>query len=327
MERRIGKTAEKAMRLEFFLKTELGLTGKQIRQAKFRENGITVNGERSRITTELKCGDFVEVLLEETQEQKMVPAEGTLSILYEDEDLLILDKPAGIVVHPSHGHYGDSILNLAAGYYEKKNENVMLRVIGRLDKETSGVLVLAKNQVAAARLTAQKETGVFQKEYLAVPVRMPEPECGTIRKGIKKADGFLNKMMAVESMESRNENPTLNAVTHYEPYGTSGMLRIRLETGRTHQIRVHMASIGCPLCGDSLYGTPDSCIGRTALHAWKTTLVHPFSKEKMEFTAEIPADFVDLFRRWKNPFDKQKQSVYNNDYVRQQSFSRKEEIK
>lgn len=313
MNRIFSKKAEYEIKLNTFLKKEMGLTEKQISQAKFRENGIRVNGERTRITTDLRIGDYVEVLVEENESQNMVPAEGQLEILYEDEDLLVINKPAGIVVHPSHGHYADSILNLAAGYYEKQGKNVNLRVVGRLDKDTSGVLVLAKNQIAAARLSEQKEQGIFEKEYLAVPVKMPVPEEGTIRKPMQKDPCHLNKMRTPDQMasvfaEDKAEAPWLNAVTHYKPQNTD-MLCVRIETGRTHQIRVHLASIGCPLVGDTLYGTADDRIGRTALHAWKVQLIHPVRAEKLEFTAQIPSDFIELFRNNKNTFDKMLHSV------------------
>lgn len=320
MERRIEKNAEAACQLGTFLKQELKLTEKQIRQAKFREMGILVNGERCRVTEKLKAGDRVSVLIEEHAEQKMVASEGRPDILYEDEDLLVLNKPAGIVVHPSHGHYGDSILNLMAGYYEERGENVKLRVVGRLDKDTSGVLVLAKNQIAAARLAEQKAQGDFEKIYLAIPSRMPVKQKGTITKKIRKDPSHLNKMMTEENGGSETSGETaLDAVTHYEVLKEKGMLRVWIETGRTHQIRVHLSSIGAPLEGDMLYGGVDSRMTRAALHAEKVSFIHPFRGEKMTITAELPSDFVEFLRTGKNTFDKQEHSVYNNDYIKAQN--------
>lgn len=286
MEKYISGKVKEEIRLELFLQREFGLTKRQVRQAKFREKGILVNGERCRVTEMVKPGDQVRVLTEEDCIQKILPENGELHILYEDEDLLVLNKPAGVVVHPSHGHYRDSILNQAAGYYDKKQENIKLRVIGRLDKDTSGVLVMAKNRIAAARLSGQKEQGIFRKEYLAITEKRPDPPCGIITFLLKKDPDSLMKMIPA----SEEEKGALPAHTAYYETEDPALVRVLIETGRTHQIRVHMAAIGCPLLGDSLYGKRDLRIGRAALHAWKTTLRQPFSGEELVFLAELPED-------------------------------------
>lgn len=289
MSKKVSGIVSGEMKVETFLKKEFALTERQIRQAKFRENGILVNGERKRVTEQLRAGDQVEVLLEERQNQKILPSAGSLAILYEDEDLLVVNKPAGLVVHPSHGHYSDTLLNRAVYHCEERGEHTLLRAVGRLDKDTSGVLVLAKNQVAAARLSADKEAGMFEKEYLALTGNRPKQAKGTIDLPIGKDPQSLSKM--------RIDPDGLHAVTHYElaenknrkmpPY----LIKLQIETGRTHQIRVHMAALGCPLLGDPLYGGGKSDkITRTALHAWRCSLTHPFCGDQMHFYAELPED-------------------------------------
>lgn len=285
MEKKLRKTAREEGTLFNFLVKEMGLTKRQISQAKFRAGGICVNGRRTRVTAVLNAGDCVEVILEEakTQSDHLVPLNGGLDVLYEDKDLLLVNKPAGLVVHPSHGHYADSLANMLAYYFQKKGEPVKIRSVGRLDKETSGIVIFAKNQTAAGRLSRQRENGLLKKEYIAFVQGVPEPRKGSINIGIKKDPESLMKMTVSESGKC--------AVTHYqvlETFGGFSSIKVSLETGRTHQIRVHMAFIGHPLLGDNIYGKKGT--ERAALHAWKVKLIQPFSGEEICAEAEIPED-------------------------------------
>lgn len=290
MEKYIQAAVETPKKLAHFLSQDMGLTKRQIRQAKFRQEGICVNGIRSRVTDVLKPGDQVRVLLEEgdRESSQLGSLEGELSVLYEDEDILAVDKPAGLVVHPSGGHYGDSLANLAVGYYRKQGMAVKIRPVGRLDRDTSGIVVFAKNQVAAARLSAQKADGRYQKTYLALAEGVPEPQKGTICAALVRDEEHPMKM--------RTAKEGLLAVTHYEvagDFGTYSLLRIVIETGRTHQIRVHMSSAGHPLLGDRLYGT-DTTIGRGALHAAACRFFQPFTGEEILLKARLPEDMRRL---------------------------------
>ena len=291
MQKQLRAAAKEAGILNDFLKTEWHLSKKQIRQAKFRPNGITVNGVQSRINTILQPGDIVCITLENADcgSHHLLPYEHPLSILYEDEDLLAVNKPAGMVVHPSHGHYCDSLANAVTSYYHQKGVSITVRSVGRLDKDTSGIVVFAKNQVAAARLAAQRDNGLFQKEYLALVTSVPVPTFGTIRTNICKDDTSLSKMKTAEH--------GMQAVTHYQVMQTFhkySAVSLHLETGRTHQIRVHMSSIGYPLLGDSLYGGSQKFIQRTALHALRCRFYQHFSKKLIELESPIPQDMETL---------------------------------
>lgn len=288
--------------IQDILRHEMELTEKQIRQAKFCENGICLNGERKYTTQSVKKGDLLEISIEETTASKIPPsydediwnpADG---ILYEDEDLIVVNKPAGVVSHPSPGHYNDSMASILTGYYEKRNEEINLRCIGRLDKDTSGVLMFAKNQVAADRLGKQRLSGELRKEYQALAEGHFEEVSGTVDMGITKIPGEI---------QARIDADGKYAITHYEVQGEHtitlaansakkpvvvSLVRLHLETGRTHQIRLHLSWKGHPLLGDDWYGGNLELCGRAALHAASLTFIQPFTKESISLAAELPDD-------------------------------------
>lgn len=291
MERILREAADKEEKLEKFLRRNMGLTKREISQAKFRRDGIQVNGLPARINYVIMPGDVVEVKVEEEDisSAHLVSFPGELEILYEDEDLLAVNKPAGLVVHPAHGHYEDSLANIVMYHFKKRGEQVRIRCVGRLDKDTSGIVLFAKNQTAAGRLGRQREQGEYGKEYLAITCGIPEKREGRITVGIRKDQEKLNRMEPSED--------GMYAVTNYQVVREGenhALVRVTLETGRTHQIRVHMAWLGHPLLGDSLYGTEESGaeaeLDRAALHAWKITFYHPFTGIKICLEAPLPED-------------------------------------
>ena len=270
------------IRLELILKRRLGLSARQIRQLKFLSDGITVNGNRERIVYSVRSGDRIRVTFSEQNRnlQELPFLEKPLHILYEDEDLLVVDKKAGEVCHPAHGHYQDTLANQAAAYLAGHGaEKAPVRCIGRLDKDTSGTLLFAKNRLAAERLARQKEDGVFRKEYLALVNGLfsSSERSGEICLPIAPLPGSLMKMQVADNGK--------RALTRYEVLCSDrhcSLVLCRIETGRTHQIRVHMAAIGHPLLGDPLYGN-DTYVSstRTALHAWRLYLKQPVTGEKL----------------------------------------------
>ena len=303
MDRILKGTVEKEMQLGTFLSEKMELTRRQISQAKFRDLGICVNGNQRRVNYRLKAGDVVTVRIEGecTTFGSVTASKGDLDIIWEDQDLLVVNKPAGLVTHPSHGHYQDTLANFVAAYLGFKEESFPVRPIGRLDKDTSGLVLFAKNQVAAARLAAQRESGVFFKTYLAVVSGRLEENAGTISIPMRKVPGDLIKMEACEKgeLEAKTSYRVLKyGMIFHESYS---VVEVRIHTGRTHQIRVHFSTIGHPLLGDLLYGericrtkeesaSQSMQINRTALHAWRMDLCHPFQKEGLHLEAPFPED-------------------------------------
>ena len=299
--------AESGKTIRQILKTKIGLTSREIRQIKFRENGVRKNGIPARCTEQVVTGDILILTLESPKDEgmksrssdclsdselssdersKWIPNPGSLDVLYEDEDILIVNKPSGMPSHPSPGHYADTLANRVAWYLTEHGQEPDIHMAGRLDKDTSGVMVFAKNSPAAARLAKQREDGRLKKEYLAWVKGSPEPKEGTIDAPIGPVNGELNRM------EVRSDGTC--SVTHYQVVGEKegySLLHITLEQGRTHQIRVHMSSVGHPLAGDPIYGQegfPNLYFQRLALHAWRLTLEQPFRGEPITVEAECP---------------------------------------
>lgn len=283
-----GWTVEKVLR------TCLALSRAQIRSAKYVENGITKNNHFCRTNEILRRGDVLKyqyaaakpsvVSKEYSSSKKQFSSlHSSISVLYEDEDLCIVDKPSGIVCHPSHGHFEDSLLGFVAAISSTVSQED-LRCVGRLDKDTSGIVVFAKNRLSAARLAKQRENGMFHKEYFAL-VHDPflsEQRQGRISYSLQKKVE-QNSSYKITKMEVCPDGTGLSATTDYEVLcqdSTMALVRCILETGRTHQIRVHMAAIGHPLFGDPLYGRKDGG-SRAALHAGILYLHQPITEEPL----------------------------------------------
>ena len=281
---------ETGQKIETILKQGLSLTKNQIKSAKFRPDGICVNGNRARISTVVFSGDVVSVQLEtkETASGHLEAAPGDVKILYEDEDLLLVNKPAGLVVHPAHGHYDDTLANHLMYYFKQHGLRVCVRAVGRLDKDTSGIVLFAKNKVAAARLSGQN---AIEKEYLALVNGRFAKTNGCIKLPIRKKNGSLDGNYSV---------------THYQVVGEfadHSLVCLKLDTGRTHQIRVHMAAVGHPLVGDPVYGMAEteseSEMTRTALHCYSVCLRQPFTGEEIQGRAPIPEDMRMCLERFR----------------------------
>ena len=265
--------------LEKILRENLGLSRREVSRAKFQPKGICIDGKRQRITYRPSVGQNLEVCLAEMQEEKsrVKPCAGKLEILYEDRDLLVVEKPGGIPCHPGRGHYEDSLGNRVADYLQKQGEGGVVRAVGRLDKDTAGLMVYAKNQMAAARLSAQKQDGRFQKIYYALAKGKLEQREGDITASIALMPGDKLKMQIHPQGKT--------ACTRYEVLKereNCTLVKCRIFTGRTQQIRVHMAGIGNPLLGDVLYGDGQNPVfDGLALYAGKAEFYQPFTQEKI----------------------------------------------
>lgn len=265
-----------------FLRGQAGLSLKLVRSLKRVENGLMINGSHARTVDVLKTGDTVTVNLPDDRTAS-VPCELMPEVIYEDSDLLIVNKPAMLPIHESHNHQGDTLANSVAGYLQKKGLTCSFRAVGRLDKGTSGLVVCALNSHAAGRLS-----GKIQKRYLAVACGEFKG-CGTIDAPIYRPD----PMKTTRTVDERGDK----AITHWECVKTNGtlsLLRITLETGRTHQIRVHFSSLGAPLIGDTMYGKPDERISHQALHCCELTLTHPITGEVISCTAPMPEEMQKI---------------------------------
>lgn len=272
------------------LREEMQVSGTLVKRLKHTQ-GILLNDSPVRTVDLVRSGDLLKIVLTEREgSDHVIPVKSEFETVYEDDDLIVVNKPAGMSVHSSRKSDLHSLANALAYYFREKGEHHMFRAVNRLDRQTSGLMLLAKNAHANALLVQQMKQKQIEKRYLAVTDGIPPDEEGTLDFPIKRADdSVLRRVVASDGKE---------AVTHYRVRKRSGrfaLVEIRLETGRTHQIRVHFAHIGCPLAGDWLYGTEEGApIPRQALHAWRLAFSHPISGERLSFEAVLPADMKKI---------------------------------
>ncbi len=271
-----------------FLKNEVKASARLIRQLKNVPDGITLNNAHARTVDFIHSGDLLCLHLpdgEGEDSRLFEPLNIKLKVLYEDDDLLIVDKPAGMPLHPSHNHQGDTLANAVSYYLQKQGKEAVFRSIGRLDRGTSGIVICALNKYVAARLS-----GKIYKEYLAVAEGIYEGS-GIIDRPIYRPDPIIT----VRTVDERGERAVTNwrAISHHN--GRT-LLRIHLLTGRTHQIRVHFSSLGTALVGDTMYGTPDDAISRQALHCCYCKFNHPVTNELIEIESKLPPDIANLVK-------------------------------
>ncbi|MBO5372031.1 MAG: RluA family pseudouridine synthase [Lachnospiraceae bacterium] len=272
-----------------FLKKH-GYSKNVIKELKRTPAGIHRNGEWTYVTGKLHTGDLLELcLIEDTGSENIVPVFAPLNILYEDEDIFVLNKAAGMPTHPSISHYENTLANALAAYNEKRNTPMVFRCINRLDKDTSGLTIVAKHMISSGHLGDDMKARKIHREYLGIAEGYVEDE-GTICAPIGRADGsVIERRVDFENGE--------HAVTHFKRLKYENGLSLvsfLLETGRTHQIRVHMKHINHPLIGDFLYNPDNQLMQRQALHAWHLTFNHPITGEEMSFEAPVPKDFILL---------------------------------
>ena len=272
------------------MRERLMLSSREVSRCKLFEDGVMCKGNPIRVISELEPGEVLTVRLYEDIENGslIIPSDEPIDIVYEDEDLILLNKKGDMVVHPSYAHYKDSLSNALAGYYKKTGQEHVMRVIGRLDRETSGLIIFAKNRHSASILSRKSERMSRRKEYLALCSGIFETKEGTVDAPIERIPG--QRMIR----EVRDDGK--RSITHYKvekEFQNFSLVRLKLDTGRTHQIRVHMSYIGHPLLGDNLYGKEiedNKGLTRAALHACHLEFEQPITGEKLSFEAQLPED-------------------------------------
>lgn len=268
-----------------FLRRGAGVSARLLRALKADPMGVCRGGRPLRMVDLLHTGDRLTLTLPDERgaggTRALLPL--PLEVLYEDDDLLVVNKPAGLAMHETHNHQGDALSNAVAYYLQQQGSAAVFRTVGRLDKGTSGAVVCALHKYGAAKLS-----GHIEKEYLAVACGVYEG-CGTIDAPICRPDPGKTLRAVGEPGEA--------AVTNWEALWTDGkisLLRVRPETGRTHQIRVHFASLGTPLVGDDMYKSPDTRLSHQALHCARIRFTHPVSGKALDLYATPPADMAAL---------------------------------
>ena len=273
------------------LKKHLHLSSTVVRRIKWLPDGILVDGRRVNTRYLPQMGEVLSVRLSDPERRSgVIPVPGPLDILYEDPDLVVINKAPGVSVHPGPGHFDDTIGNFLLAHYDQVGEEGDFHPVHRLDRGTSGLLVVARHPHAQERLKQQLHTSEFQRTYLAICIGAPEPASGTVDAPLGPKEGSLMEQMV------RPDGKT--ACTHYQTLYQSGqyaLLKLNLETGRTHQIRVHMAYLGYPLAGDFLYGEEvPEVLHRPALHSAALSFLHPITGERLEFFQPMPSDMKRL---------------------------------
>ena len=280
------------LRVEQFLRRKR-YSGQNLSEIKRMPKSILVNGVHYYMRRELSTGDHLQVRICETQNsEKIPPTKLPLDIIYEDEDLLVLNKPAGMPIHPSLNNYTNSIANALAYYFQSQGKPFIFRCCNRLDRDTSGLTIVSKHLVSGSILSDMTKYREVHREYLAIARGSVTPSEGTIQAPLGRKEGtIIERTVDWEHGE--------DAVTHYkvvkEANGHS-LVSLRLETGRTHQIRIHMKYLGYPLIGDYLYNPDMEYMTRQALHSHHMEFTHPITGEHMSFTAPLPEDMARVMQ-------------------------------
>ncbi len=289
----ISYTSNEDSTLKQILLDKLNFSVRSLSKMK-REETVLVNNEFKKPSTKIKMGDLIEVKIEEDM-ANFEPQDLNLEVLYDDFDIIMVNKPPFMVVHPTKSHSNNTIANGITDYIIKKDEKVKVRFVNRLDMNTSGLVIIAKNAYAHHILSKDMSDDKVQKKYITVVKGIVKDDNGTINQPIYRQTEDSIKRVVDERGQA--------SVTHYkvlERLNDATVLEIKLETGRTHQIRVHMEYMGHGIIGDELYGYVDeSLINRQALHAYSLDFDQPRTKENLEFIAKLPMDIEELIKKLK----------------------------
>ena len=292
-------------RIDSYLAKRLELTRTRVQEL-IKEEQIKVNYKKIKSSYKIEENDEIEVIIPEIQEVEIIPEDIKIDIIFEDKDIAVINKQAGLVVHPAQGHYSGTLVN-AILYHIKDlsgiNGEMRPGIVHRLDKDTSGLIIIAKNDKAHLELTNMFQNKEIKKTYLAIVKGKLNKKKGRIATQIGRDRNDRKKMAVLDSLtQGKNAITNFRVIDQDEKFS---LLKVDIETGRTHQIRVHMKYMGYPILGDAVYGRPDS-EKRQMLHAYKLEFLHPITKEKMEIIAELPDDFKKALIKNNLSFDNEK---------------------
>lgn len=287
---------ETGERIDSFLSGKTEFTRTRIQQL-IKDKNITVNGKATKSSYKIEENDEIAIEVPEAETTEIKPENIKIDIVYEDSDIAVINKQAGLVVHPAHGHYSGTLVN-AILYHIKDlsgiNGEIRPGIVHRLDKDTSGLIVIAKNDKVHTALTEMFQEKKIRKTYLAILKGKLNKSEGKIVTQIGRDKNDRKKMTVIDDITKGK-----NAITNYKVVSQNNLftlVKVNIETGRTHQIRVHMRHLGYPILGDSVYGRKDN-EKRQMLHAYKLEFLHPVTGYQMEFTGEIPEDFQKALKK------------------------------
>lgn len=289
---------EEGTKIREYLKAELGLSTRLIRSASIGKR-IFVNDEVVKMNKVLQSGDVIKIDLAKEESQDIAPEKMDIDIVYEDEDILVVNKRPFMVVHPTKSYQSGTLANGVINYFNESNQNCIVRLVSRLDMNTSGLIIIAKNQFSHGMLSKEMSENKVGKRYLAIVHGHLKEKSGTIDLPIYRPEGI--EMGTRRVIDERGQR----SITHYkvvESFGDSDLVECKLETGRTHQIRVHLSHIGHPIYGDVLYGNGDEemdLIKRQALHAYRLDFASPRTGEILSLKADLPDDMKELIEKLK----------------------------
>lgn len=282
---------DREVKIKDLLIDDLNFSVRSISKMK-RANNIYINGRPAKPTSMVKQGDIIEIKINE-EKAGFIGQDLGVAIVYEDQDLIVADKPPYMVVHPTKSHFDGTLANAISYHIDRRGEGPRIRFVNRLDMNTSGLVVVAKNSYAHHKLSLEMGQDNVYKEYLAIVEGIISEDSGVLDFPIyRETEDSISRVVDPRGQRSITHFRTLQRLD-----GAS-LLSLRLETGRTHQIRVHLSHIGHPIIGDDLYGKPDSpLIRRQALHAYRIGFDQPRLGDRIELTADLPQDMVELLEK------------------------------